>query len=464
MKRRDFLYRTGAGLGALLVAPGCWSLGRSRRDERVYDFQPYRPGETLGPVVQVTPEDGFYGNTYYDIQPWSPSGRYLAVTRFPYQDRVTILGDQAEVCVIDLERRSIRTLHRTGAWGYQLGANLHWGATDRYLYTNDVILRDDGRSHTVAVRIDLETGDRTAFTGPMMDVVPKPDGGGVALGPRMELLNTSQYSYGTPARSENEVETLPPGAAADEGLWETRLVSGAPTRLLLSLADLAALLPNREWYRGGTFYIHLVKLNQQQDRMLMVMRCLFPPEATAVRPETRGRNSVLLTARTDGSEQKLAVPRERWEEGGHHPTWHPDGRRIVMNLTPPGPDDTLRFCLFDYRGEGFTVLSDRFVGSGHPTVTPDTRYLLSDSYPFEPMAAGNGEVPIRLIELREQKEHTVCTVFTDFESIYDSKRYWGVTKLDAHPVWNRDFKQICFNGAPNRTRQVFIADLSGFLR
>ena len=134
-----------------------------------------------------------------------------------------------------------------------------------------------------------------------------------------------------------------------------------------------------------------------------------------------------------------------------------------MNLTPPGLDDTLRFCTLAPDGSGFRVLTDRHVGSGHPSVTPETRYLLSDSYPSEPMATAAGEVPIRLINLETETEQTVCTIFTDVGRLYDVRRYWGPSKLDVHPAWNRDFTQICFNGAPEHRRQVFLADLSEVL-
>jgi hypothetical protein len=46
---------------------------------------------------------------------------------------------------------------------------------------------------------------------------------------------------------------------------------------------------------------------------------------------------------------------------------------------------------------------------------------------------------------------------------YDIARYWGPSKLDAHPVWSRDYKKVCFNGAPEGKRQVFIANLEGVI-
>lgn len=61
--------------------------------------------------------------------------------------------------------------------------------------------------------------------------------------------------------------------------------------------------------------------------------------------------------------------------------------------------------------------------------------------------------PIRLINLSTQEEVYLCTVFTDVDSDNETLR------IDPHPVWSRDYKKVCFNGAPEGKRQVFIADL-----
>lgn len=456
--RRSFIAQTSAGLAALLVAPGQWRIQTPARKKRQYEFRPYRAGETLGPVMQVTPRDGFYVNTYYDVQPWSPSGRYIAVTRLPYQDQVTVLGDEAEACVIDLQEQTIETLYTTRSWGYQLGASLRWGESDRYLYTNDVVTSGEPgeRTRTVCVRIDRQTGETTAFGGPMYDIDPTRE---TAVGPRAELLNVTQYAYSTPARSKESIETLPPGAASGEGIWQSR--PGSEKQLLVSLEEAAGALPSRDYYDGGTLYFFHTKYNPQGERLLLVLRGIFPDSVDG----KGGNNPVLLSSSRDGGDLRVAVSRELWARGGHHPTWHPDGQRVLMNLTPPG-EDTMRFCLIEPDGSNLEVLTEAFTGSGHPTVTPDTRHLLTDAYPFEPAATEDGEVPIRLIDLEEGEERTVCTIFTDVFSgreDYGSFRSWGPGKLDAHPSWNRDYSKVCFNGAPDGRRQVFITDLSDVL-
>lgn len=39
---------------------------------------------------------------YYDTSPFSPTGRYIAVTVLPFEDRIPRVGDVAEVVVKDL--------------------------------------------------------------------------------------------------------------------------------------------------------------------------------------------------------------------------------------------------------------------------------------------------------------------------------------------------------------------------
>ena len=104
MKRRH-LFHTSAGFLAALLMPGVWSCQRPLSKKEKYDFKPWDNGKTLAPVIKVTPEDGHYIHTYYDVCSLSMSERYLAVTRLPYQDRIPALGDQdkADVCLIDLE-------------------------------------------------------------------------------------------------------------------------------------------------------------------------------------------------------------------------------------------------------------------------------------------------------------------------------------------------------------------------
>jgi hypothetical protein len=118
MKGRRAFLRTSAGFVASLIGPGVWAVAKPASSKRSLSFRSYRQGETFGKVFSVTPDDGFYLQTFYDVCPFSPSGRYLAVTRLPFQNRQPNLGDTADVCIVDLESRTIETVYTTKGWAF----------------------------------------------------------------------------------------------------------------------------------------------------------------------------------------------------------------------------------------------------------------------------------------------------------------------------------------------------------
>lgn len=125
-----------------------------------------------------------------------------------------------------------------------------------------------------------------------------------------------------------------------------------------------------------------------------------------------------------------------------------------MNLTP---EDKLRFCLFRHDGSDFQVIGKEILGSGHPAYEKTGRYICTDAYPREPVTGPGKEVPIRLIDTVRMQQQKVTTIFT-LGNVNPS-----VLRLDPHPAWSRDGTKICFNGAPDGRRQVFVADLKNLL-
>lgn len=443
MKRRQFL-KTSAGFLAVSLFPGEFLIAREKSAARKVAFRKYQESTSVGKVRIVTPDDGFYIHTFYDVCPFSPSQRFLAVSKLPHQNQHARFGETADICVIDLENETIETVYSTKGWGYQLGANLNWGTTDRYLYANDII-----DELAVCIRIDLETKEVKAFAGPMYHLAPDES---AAVGFPLDLMNITQVGYGVPPyREAPELE----GAPADQGLWWTDLRKNEK-RLLVSLEDAAANVDDPLFFEKGNFLFMHTKYNRQGTRMFQVARCLFAEDEIRASPAKGGWNPMLFTMGPKGEDMHLTVPWGVWARGGNHPNWHPDGEHIIMNLTSPEPGDpSRRFCKMHHSGKRIEVLSDKHIGTGHPTVEPRSEYLISDYYVHEYKPAGFEDCPIRLIHLPSKEEVAVCTVFINLP-ISDS-----TFRLDPHPAWSRDYKKVCFNGVVNGKRQVFVADLDG---
>jgi len=393
------------------------------------------------PVWCTTPGEGRVIHRFFDTSPFSPSGRYLALTRLPYEDHLPMPGDAAEVILVDLNTSEEQVVAETHGWDTQLGAQTQWGADDSQLFFNDL----DTRSwQPFGVCMDPFTGARRELDGTVYMVSPN---GKWAASPCLRRTGATQAGYGVVVPPERVPVNV--GAPEDDGLFVTDTSTGE-CRLLVSLKQIVEetqpLDPST--HQGGSFYGAHVKWNPQGDRLMLVLRWL--PAAG----RTEGMERMVITMKADGSDIHVAIPAERWIKGGHHPNWCPDGETVMMNLNVYG--DGMRFVRVRYDGSDFQVMSDAVMGSGHPTLHPDGHHILTDAYPGEPLAFGDGTVPIRLIDIKDGQEQTLARI--NVVPPYSGPK--GELRVDPHPAWDYSFRKFAFNACPDGTRRVYVADVS----
>lgn len=394
--------------------------------------RPYRPETSRVPVSIVTPADGHYMTTFFDVDPLSPSGRYLAVTKVPFIWRIPIRGDLAQVVVIDLQEGQAQALYTTRGWGAQLGANVQWGADDDTLFCNDIV-----RGKPTGVRLNRKTGEATPLEGPIYGLTPDKK---YSFSGSIDLINAGIPGYGVPEglfakRRQSVMEST------EEGIWKTDLETGK-RELFLSVAEIVSQLPQQEDVKGGKYYIFNVKINRQGTRGFVVLFSRKIPGRPGWPPQ-------LVTFDTDGSNIRLAVPDKVWRVGGHHPSWLPCGERIIMNLR--APKEKMRFASFNYAGEEMEVLAQGHVGGGHPSLNPRQTHLLTDAYTSESFVDPNGDVPIRFVDLATNEDEPLTRVHT--------RKLDGPRRIDPHPVWIRNGDGVVFNAVVDGKRQVLLADV-----
>lgn len=387
-------------------------------------------------VLAVTRVDRVI-HRFFDTSPFSPSGRWLALTRLPAEDRLPRPGEVAEVWLVDLATGEERGVAETRGWDTQLGAQVQWGATDDDLFFNDVSPED---WRPFGVRLNPHTGERRRLGGPVYVVSPE---GSRVVAPNLTNIGLTQAGYGVlvppPAVKRNR------GAAQDDGIWICD-TQGGPARLLVSIAALVEQLHGHErarWAEGDFYGFHL-KWNPGGDRLMYVLRWL--PHATGgpVRRE-------VITLNADGGDARVALSADAWATGGHHPNWAPDGRSIIMNLRLRA-GEPLRFVRFACGGGEIETLAPGRMGSGHPTLSADGRHLLTDAYPHEPVAAGDGTVPLRWVELATGHEQEWLRLRAD-PPFVGAKRE---LRVDPHPAWSRDFSRVAVNAWDGATRRVLV--------
>jgi len=406
-------------------------------------FPRYTAFEPLVPVWCVTPEGGPAIHRFFDTSPFSPSGRYMGLTRFPFEDRLPKPGDTAEILLVDLETGGERVVADTRGWDTQLGAQVQWGANDSQLFFNDV---DTATWMPFAVCLDPLAGTRRKLEGTVY--MASPDGRRLAS-PCLRRTGLTQAGYGVHVPRHRVPRNR--GASPDDGLYVTDAATGR-CELLVSFAQIleAAVPPlPAEDYTDGDFYGFHVKWNPQGTRLMLVLRWV-PHDGSRVWPH-------VVTMAADGSDIRIAMPAATWLKGGHHPNWCPDGEHVMMNLKLDGR--RLRFVQARRDGTGLRAMTEAVLGSGHPTLHPNGRHILTDSYVKEPVAFGDGTTPIRLVDLKEGAER--CLVRIRTVPAWNGPK--GELRVDPHPAWDHAHRRIAFNACPDGSRRVFVADLAGVL-
>jgi hypothetical protein len=416
------------------------------RFPRYYDHDP------AVPVWCVTPDLTGCIHRFFDTSPISPSGRYLAVFQLPFEDRQPEPGEAGNVILVDLEMGEARVVAETCGWEPQMGANLNWGGSDHELFFNDV---DTTTWQPFAWKLDPLSGARQRMEGTLYHASPD---GRWLISANMTTMRRTQPGYGV--RVPDETVRRNVGPSQDDGFYLTETATGK-RRLLVSIARILAQAdpPVRidDPSRYEIYGFHS-KFNTQGDWLMLSLRW-FPvrdePVFNMFKIDHNAVRFAWVTMPLSGSPKHCAVGPEQWEKGGHHGTWFPDGERISMNLNIDR--DVLRFVQVNRDGSGLRRMFDDVTGSGHPTVHPGGKHLITDTYTWEQTAFGDGTIPLRWVDLATGEEQVLVRINTQ-QPCPDS-----VLRVDPHPAWDRTWRYITFNAFVDGTRKVFIADLKEVL-
>ncbi len=132
------------------------------------------------------------------------------------------------------------------------------------------------------------------------------------------------------------------------------------------------------------------------------------------------------------------------------------GERVLMLLRIDGRQ--MRFVTARWDGADYRALHDGLIGSGHPSMHPDGRHILTDCNANDAnFCHEDGSCPIRLVDVRTGEDLHLVRIGHAPEFIGPQAEL----RVDPHPAWDRGFTRIAFNACPDGTRRVYVADLAG---
>lgn len=366
----------------------------------------------------LPPLSGEYFFGYFDKSPWSPDMRRMLLHR-PVAEGVAVV-------VVERGATDVRRLGTTPAWTMQQGSQATWlGVPGGHL----VAYNDVEKGQLGCRMVDLTDGSQRFVPWPLQAAHPN---GRESLSLNYRRLHAvgTEYGYAFAAANFTGCEPLD-----RDGLWRVDLERGA-AELILSLAQLAAHEPRPEM-KGAAHYVNHALYSPTGSRIVFMHRW----------HGRAGRFSRLYVCGPMGRDLRLLLD----ERMVSHYHWEDDDHLLVWGRTADAGDHYYRL---DVRtGDGTVVgagVLDVF-GDGHPSYSPDRRWVVTDSYP--------DRARYRRLLLFELS----CGRCLEVGRFLAPWAFDGPKRCDLHPRWSPDGQWISIDSAHEGLRRSYVLGVAELL-
>lgn len=379
------------------------------------------------------PRHHFFG--YYGVNPWDPSlTQHLALETTFHEHRPTA-RDRATVGLVDAATGAFRPLAETPAFNLQQGSMMHWidaghGAECTYNdWTGERLVSRAMNPHTGAVRTLGPAGAPGAAISTVGAAI-------AAVSPAEPLAIGLNFVRMSKCRAVVGYDLLPDAPLGeahprDDGLWCMDLATGE-ARLLLSVADVVAALPDPRTREGAGWFNHIY-FNPSGSRFVFLCR---------IQRDARWYDS-LWSVGADGSDLRCLLD---YRFHTSHFMWV-DDERLICSTDVLGP---MQFVwLPDGPGEIVPAAADAMPSNGHACFSPDGRWLVTDAF-YDRDGERIGE--LMLVRLAGQHKVTLGRFVHD-------PQFVGDIRCDLHPRWRPDGRAVTFDSVHEGSRQVYIAEV-----
>ena len=134
-----------------------------------------------------------------------------------------------------------------------------------------------------------------------------------------------------------------------------------------------------------------------------------------------------------------------------HFDWRDDRTILAWTKTK---EKGARFYAIDDQTSEHTIIGDGVLTvDGHCSYSPDRTWILDDTYPDR-----DNKQALILYRPADGKRVDIGRFF--LPPAWKHKPF----RCDLHPRWNRDGTKVCFDGAFEETRQMYVIDVSEIVK
>ncbi len=291
----------------------------------------------------------------------------------------------SQIFVMDADGSNMRVVADDGTFGMHTGAFTQWGADGETVYYTT--RTDDGAALAC---VSLRTRDKKILSKPSRMI--SPDG-------KRSLFLEGDINGGL-------------------GIMNT---DGTDAHIIVKWDDAIALSPSQDQIKKKPPRFTNCKWSPNGDRIL------FGITNEYMRPRTVKE---LFTVNPDGSDLRWLCPYE------HHHIWSRDGSQVLFN----GKGGMM---LINADGTGLHQVCDFSVG--HPSFSPDGRFIVTDSY--------RGKLPACLV--------LINAATGEYRKLVNVPTTLGFTHQGTHPhpCWSPDGSQILYDSDQSGTCQIYVLDV-----
>ncbi|NLD43913.1 MAG: hypothetical protein GX657_10505 [Chloroflexi bacterium] len=357
-------------------------------------------------VLQLTNATCRSVHGYYDLPPWSRQTGQIAFSSLEAG------ATEGSVYVMERDGADITYLAHSRAMSANDGAMAQWSADGRRVYYKD---REDGIS--LIAWVDVETGEADALPGDLRMICP--------TGNYNVYHTNSAYLPDHALLRDRE----------RQGAFVMDLDSGE-SRLIVSVAECLESHPRRDEIKDWHLYIKHTKWSPDGKRLMFV----FTNEiryAGKFGEEPRVKDICVVDV--DGGNLHNVG------DFGHHPLWHPSGKEILANCKYPGRPN-LSLVLIDADTGDRRLATTAIAGNGHPSFSPDGRYLVLDH-----VLGGEGSGSLNLVDVAANRvEHLLQLRVREHNHV----------GTHLHPAWSWDSRQVLIASDASGVSQLCVVDIA----
>jgi len=390
----------------------------------IYSY--YKPKEFLREDLQIDKINDmnfvhtFFG--YYDRSPWSPNLENILYCASNYND--FRLGKKLYIGFFNMKEKSYNIFADTFAWNFQQGAQQQW-INDELVIMNDI---SNGRA--MSKIINIYTKKKEASFNFHVGMISTKNN--LIVSYNYSRLYRWEIGYGY-----SEIERTNNFNNEKDGLFLFNLKSGELINFL-SYEDILQNHPNKKDLNNRFIWIQHPKFNHTGSKILFVLRS---------RNDDCGHwnnnvRSDLFVFDILRNKIEPVLLWDKWAKGAHHPIWFSDDYMIINCYLEDF--NQIKFVKFKNFYKSYNVLASNSIATGHPTVSNDKKFILTDDYPDRKRLQ-----TIKIISLTSNKEIILAKLYSPIE-------FSGIFSCDLHPRWSKDMKIICIDSAREGSRSIYL--------